>query len=283
MRYSRYVVDATNARGAGGLSAPTASSHLDNADQSLAIGNTLVLSSRTFLETRAQFARRRSAGAALGSDRALGQHRRRRDVRHELDQPDRPPERRLSGRQQPLAPARRPRAARRHRLPLQRRPDHLPALGPGQLHVLVARHFPDRRLQQRGLQPDVRHHASSRRPIRISASTCRTNGSCPRRSRSTPALRYDLQWLESITTDDNNLSPRVGVAWTPSESRRTIVRGSAGLFYDRVPLRALANALMSAGNTTDVDRASPVRREPVADAGRSAGISRTSSPPRSRW
>ena len=64
-------------------------------------------------------------------------------------------------------------------------------------------------------------------------------------------MRYDLQWLETITTDTNNVSPRVGVAWSPFESRRTIVRGSAGLFYDRVPLRALANALMSAGNTTD--------------------------------
>ena len=31
-----------------------------------------------------------------------------------------------------------------------------------------------------------------------------------------------------------------------------MVRGSAGLFYDRVPLRALANALLSAGNTTDL-------------------------------
>jgi hypothetical protein len=30
------------------------------------------------------------------------------------------------------------------------------------------------------------------------------------------------------------------------------VRGSTGLFYDRVPLRALANALLSAGNTTDL-------------------------------
>jgi hypothetical protein len=30
------------------------------------------------------------------------------------------------------------------------------------------------------------------------------------------------------------------------------VRGSAGLFYDRVPLRAVANALLSAGNTTDL-------------------------------
>jgi hypothetical protein len=30
------------------------------------------------------------------------------------------------------------------------------------------------------------------------------------------------------------------------------VRGGAGLFYDRVPLRAVANALLSAGNTTEV-------------------------------
>jgi hypothetical protein len=65
-------------------------------------------------------------------------------------------------------------------------------------------------------------------------------------------VRYDLQWLESVTLDTDNVSPRVGVAWAPFESRRTLVRAGGGLFYDRVPLRALANALMSAGNTTDV-------------------------------
>ena len=43
-----------------------------------------------------------------------------------------------------------------------------------------------------------------------------------------------------------------GGAWSPLASRRTIVRGNAGLFFDRVPLRALANALLSANNTSDV-------------------------------
>src|SRR6185437_12042555 len=38
----------------------------------------------------------------------------------------------------------------------------------------------------------------------------------------------------------------------PSMSRRTVIRGSGGIFYDRVPLRAVANALLSAGNTTDL-------------------------------
>jgi hypothetical protein len=67
-------------------------------------------------------------------------------------------------------------------------------------------------------------------------------------------LRYDLQFLETIATDTNNVSPRVGFAWTPTSSRRTVVRGSGGVFFDRVPLRALANALLSASNTTDLSR-----------------------------
>ena len=70
---------------------------------------------------------------------------------------------------------------------------------------------------------------------------------------------------------DNDVSPRVGVAWSPFDSRRTLIRGSAGLFFDRVPLRALANALLSAGNTTDLGAPSD-RRQPVADAGRGAAF-----------
>lgn len=64
-------------------------------------------------------------------------------------------------------------------------------------------------------------------------------------------VRYDLQFLRTITTDKDNVSPRIGFAWSPAAAGSTVVRGSFGLFYDRVPLRALANALLSAGNTTD--------------------------------
>jgi hypothetical protein len=69
-------------------------------------------------------------------------------------------------------------------------------------------------------------------------------------------LRYDLQFLQSIATDANNWSPRAGFAWSPFPSRRTVVRGSYGLFYDRIPLRALANALLSSGNTTRITASS---------------------------
>jgi len=66
-------------------------------------------------------------------------------------------------------------------------------------------------------------------------------------------IRYDLQFLKSIATDTNNISPRFGFAWSPFTRRTTIVRGSFGLFYDRVPLRPLSNALQSGGNTTNID------------------------------
>ena len=75
--------------------------------------------------------------------------------------------------------------------------------------------------------------------------------------KATPALtlnlgvRYDLEFLKTITTDTDNVSPRVGFAWSPYADRRTVIRGSYGIFFDRIPLRPLANALLSAHNTTE--------------------------------
>ncbi len=64
-------------------------------------------------------------------------------------------------------------------------------------------------------------------------------------------VRYDLEFLRTINTDTGNVSPRIGFAWSPYANRGTVVRGSYGLFYDRIPLRPLANALLSAHNTID--------------------------------
>ena len=67
-------------------------------------------------------------------------------------------------------------------------------------------------------------------------------------------LRYDLQFLQTVSTATTNVSPRAGFAWSPTPDGRTVVRSSFGLFYDRVPLRGLANALLSAENTIDPAR-----------------------------
>jgi hypothetical protein len=68
----------------------------------------------------------------------------------------------------------------------------------------------------------------------------------------------DLQFLETITPD-HTTSPH-GLALRGHRSIRAAPDPrNAGLFFDRVPLRALANALLSAGNTTDL--ATSVRSE----------------------
>jgi Carboxypeptidase regulatory-like domain len=60
-------------------------------------------------------------------------------------------------------------------------------------------------------------------------------------------LRYDLQWLpEPVRRDSNNLSPRAGFAYATADGT-TVVRGSAGVYFDRIPLRATSNAIQRDG------------------------------------
>lgn len=60
-------------------------------------------------------------------------------------------------------------------------------------------------------------------------------------------VRFDIQDLpDPIDTDTDNIAPRFGFAYSPGA--KTVVRGSFGLFYDRVPLRATSNALQRDGS-----------------------------------
>src|SRR6185436_18771982 len=70
-------------------------------------------------------------------------------------------------------------------------------------------------------------------------------------------LRYDLQFLpQPIQTDTDNFAPRMGIVWAPGD-RKTVVRASFGLYYDRIPLRATSNALQRDGSKFLVVQLSP--------------------------
>jgi hypothetical protein len=74
-------------------------------------------------------------------------------------------------------------------------------------------------------------------------------------------VRYDVQFLPApITTDANNVAPRLGVAYAPGD-RKTVVRAGFGIYFDRVPLRATSNALQRDGSKYLVAQLAP------ADAG----------------
>lgn len=72
-------------------------------------------------------------------------------------------------------------------------------------------------------------------------------------------LRYDAQFLpDPIETDTNNFAPRVGFAYSPGD-RKTVVRASFGIYFDRIPLRATSNALQRDGSKYTVVQLSPTQ------------------------
>jgi len=54
-------------------------------------------------------------------------------------------------------------------------------------------------------------------------------------------LRY--YWQNYFHDDPNNLAPRFGFAWAPTKNSKTVVRGGAGVFYDRSGPRPIADLL----------------------------------------
>ena len=252
IRYGLYDVSSEHSRAAGALNAPSASAGLDSLDQTIAVSNTLTLSARTVLDTRAQFAHSdlkapptdpigpavNIAGvAAFGTSSGS-------------------PTRRVNRMYQVVNNVSHQAGAHAFRVGADflYNDDRItyPRSARGSYTFSSLANFVAGIYNNAGFtqtfgasdvsqtNPNLGVYAQDE--WKVSPSVTVNLG-----------VRYDLQFLQTINTDTNNISPRVGVAWSPFNSRRTVVRGSAGLFYDRVPLRALANAILSAGNTTDLN------------------------------
>jgi hypothetical protein len=249
VRYALYDVTSVNARGVGNLNAPSGSTGLDNRDHSLAISNVWMMSSNTVSETRVQIAqgdlhaystdqigpqvtisgvatfgtfsssptRRENTlyQAASNVSHHAGAHALRAGVDFLLNDDT-------------ITFLR----AFRGSYTFSSMANFLSGNYNG-----YAQTFGDPVVNQKnpnvGVYAQDEWRASSRLTLNL-------------------GVRYDLQFLDTINTDTNNVSPRAGFVWAPTASPDFLVRGGAGIFFDRVPLRAVANALLSAGNTTDL-------------------------------
>ena len=251
VRYSLYDVTALNARGAGALSAPSASSGLDNLDQAVAVSNALILSPRTVLETRAQVARgdlQAPPTDPIGPAVAIAGVATFGTLSNS-------PTARVNTMSQVVNNLAYQTGAHAFRtgVDILYNDDRIvfPRASRGSYTFSSLSSFVDGVYNNAGFTQTFGATEVSQTSPNIGVYVQDEWKIGPRVTANLGA-RYDLQFLETIRTDTNNLSPRLGIAWSPFESRRTIVRAGAGLFYDRVPLRAVANALLSAGNTTDL-------------------------------
>jgi len=256
-RYSLYHVTSINSRGAGGLSAPTASANLDNTDQVVAVSNVLTLSPNAVNETRGQFwlsdlsappsdligpAVSISGVASFGtlSGAPTGRLNKLVQVVDNFSYQE--------GGHALRAGAEFIYNADTITFPRSYRGSY----SFSSLANFLSGTYNNSGFTQTFASSTV--HQVNPNVGFYGQDEWKVNGSLT----LNVGLRYDLQFLRTIQTDTNNVSPRAGFAWTPFRSRKTVIRGGYGLYYDRVPLRALANALLSANNTTDPAKLSQI-------------------------
>ena len=253
-RYSLYHINAVNSRTVGGLNAVSRGTGLDNTDQTVQVNNVTTLSNRTLNEARFQFTNSRLdapindaigpavniAGVANFGTATFSPLGRDINLFEAVDNVS------------------------------TMRGDHSLKAGAGFLYNRVNILFP-------GALQGVYNFSSMNNFLTGNYVSYQQAFGEPEQAQSNPnfgafvqdewrvrpdftinaGLRYDAQFLpEPIQTDANNFSPRLGIVYAPG-NRKTVVRASFGLFYDRIPLRATSNALQRDGSKYIVAQLSP--------------------------
>ncbi|MEK6299101.1 MAG: TonB-dependent receptor [Acidobacteriota bacterium] len=243
-RYSIYDITSFNARGVGGLSAASRGTALENRDQTIALGDVATLSARTANEARFQFTRSRlgapandlvgpaisiSGVANLGTSTSS-------PIGRDLDLYE------LSDNITTV------RGGHSLKFGADFLYNRLNITFPGALqgaytfsslalfqtsrYVTFQQAFGVPSLFQSN--PNIGFFAQDEWRVRPDLTV-------------NVGVRYDVQFLpDPIKADTNNIAPRLGLAYAPGD-RKMVIRGSYGIYYDRIPLRATSNALQRDG------------------------------------
>jgi hypothetical protein len=255
-RYSLYHINAVNSRTVGGLNAISRGSGLNDTDQTVQVSNVTTLSSRTFNEARFQYTNSRldapvndTVGPAVGiagvanfgtaTFSPLGRDINLVEVVDNVS---------------------------------TQRGNHSLKAGANSLYNRVNILFP-------GALQGVYNFSSLNNFLTGNYVSYQQAFGVPDQAQANPnfgvfvqdewrvrpsftinaGLRYDAQLLpEPIQTDTDNISPRLGIVYAPGD-RKTVVRASFGLYYDRIPLRATSNALQRDGSKYIVAQLSPTQ------------------------
>lgn len=244
-RYSLYHIEAFNSRNVGGLNTVTRGSGIDDTDQTVQISNVTTLSSRTINEARFQFTHSRLdapindttgpavniSGVANFGTATFSPLARDIDLFEAVNNVS------------------------------TQLGNHSLKAGGGFLYNRLNILFP-------GAFQGVYNFSSLNNFLSGNYSTFQQAFGAPDQFQSNPnlggfiqdewrarrdltinaGLRYDVQYLpDPIQTDTNNFAPRLGIVYAPRD-RKTVIRASLGLYYDRIPLRATSNALQRDGS-----------------------------------
>ena len=279
VRYSLYDVYSENSRGAGGLSAPSASAGLDNRDQAIAFSNTLSLGTRTVNETRVQFTN--SDLLALPTD-PIGPAVSIAGVASFGTFPSSP-----QGRLNRMFQAANNVSQQRGAHALRTGVDFIynddlitfPRAVRGSYAFSSLTNFLSGTYNNQGFSQTFAD-------TQVEQGNANLGLYVQDEWSATPALtlnlglRYDLQWLDTIETDGNNFSPRAGFAWTPFDratSSFVAAPGSSSIAFRcaRWPTRCSRPATpptsANCSRSTSASRpARPVRRIPEHPSGTGA-------------